>query len=283
MDKNRNSAIGQMLLNQGKLTPQQAEKVLLLQKEQDLRFGEAAIKLGFISETDLQRVLSSQFDYAFLSKDDRSLSENLLAAYQPHAEEVEALRSLRSQLMLRWMGDGNKAVAVASHNAGRANSWLAANLAVVFSQLGERTLLIDGNMRFPSQHEFFKLDNRQGLSDILAGRATLECANRIPNLLDLSVLTAGTPVPNPQELLTRASFAGLMDRAEVGFDVIILDTPPMELAADAQMIAARSRGVVLLADAGKSGVIALTRCRDQLATSGATVLGCVLNHLKGAE
>lgn len=280
---NRNSAIGQMLLNQGKLTPQQAEKVLLLQKEQDLRFGEAAIKLGFISETDLQRVLSSQFDYAYLNKDDHSLSDRLLAAYQPQAVEVEALRSLRSQLMLRWVSDGNKSVAVASHDAAGQNSWLAANLAVVFSQLGERTLLIDANMREPSQHEFFKLDNRQGLSDILAGRANLECAQRIGSLLDLSVLTAGTPVPNPQELLTRASFSGLIDAAEADYDVIIVDTPPMQKTADAEMIVARVRGVVLLADAGNTGVNPLLRCRDKLIASGGNIIGCVLNHLKGEQ
>ena len=101
-------------------------------------------------------------------------SEELVAAYQPFSQQVEALRALRSQLMMRWFNETNKSLAVVTANAGEGGSYLASNLAVMFSQLGERTLLIDANMRNPRQHIIFNLKENRGLSDILAGRAGLD-------------------------------------------------------------------------------------------------------------
>ena len=100
--------------------------------------------------------------------------------------------------MLRWFDaeTGHKALAVVSPDAGEGRSFIAANLAVVFSQLGERTLLIDADLRNPSQHQLFRLPNKLGLSSILAGRAELEeTVTRIPGLIDVSVMPAGA-TPN---------------------------------------------------------------------------------------
>jgi chain length determinant protein tyrosine kinase EpsG len=277
MTDTRTSTVGQLLLDRGKLTPAQAEKILLLQKEEDIRFGEAAIKLGFIGSQDLQEVLSAQFDYPYLPGDDSSLSPQLIAAYRPQSVPVEALRSLRSQLMLRWISQGNKVFSVTSHESNVRSGWLAANLAIVFSQLGERTLLIDANLRSPQQHQLFRLENRAGLADVLASRARLDCAQRIGHLLGLSVLTAGTPVPNPQELLGRAQFGELLEEAASLYDVVVIGTAPMQNAADAQIVAARARGVILLAESGKTALDPLLRCRDELTAAGARVLGCVLD------
>ncbi|WP_028536219.1 chain length determinant protein tyrosine kinase EpsG [Paludibacterium yongneupense] len=282
MTDTRTSTVGQLLLDRGKLTLAQAEKALLLQKEENLRFGEAAIKLGFITSQDLQEVLSEQFDYPFLPGDDESLSPQLIAAYKPQSAQVEALRSLRSQLMLRWISLGNKVFSVTSHESNVRCGWLAANLAIVFSQLGERTLLIDTNLRAPQQHRLFKLDNRVGLADVLASRARLDCAQRIGHLLDLSVLTAGTPVPNPQELLGRAQFGELLEEAAQRYDVVVVGTAPMHNAADAQIVAARAGGVLLLAESGKTAMVPLMRCRDELVAAGARILGCVLDMGEGA-
>src|SRR5690606_25049337 len=99
-------------------------------------------------------------------------------------------------------------------NQGEGCSELAANLAVVFSQMGERTLLIDANLRFPDQHIIFNLKQPRGLSDILIGRNDLSVASKLDSLSGLSVLGAGTIPPNPQELLNRRGFAELLVKAK---------------------------------------------------------------------
>jgi len=204
--KSASRSIGAILIDTGRLTPESAERILKLQKEQGLRFGDAAIQLGLLTETDIQRALSRQYDYPYLMPGDDRVSEEVVAAFKPFSPIVEQLRALRSQLMLRWIDAeaGHKTLAVVSAGRGEGRSFTAANLAVVFSQLGERTLLIDADLRNPRQHQLFNLENRIGLSSVLAGRAELpETIVRIPGLIDLSVLPAGATPPNPQELLSR--------------------------------------------------------------------------------
>ncbi|GHD56376.1 chain length determinant protein tyrosine kinase EpsG [Jeongeupia chitinilytica] len=268
--------IGKLLLESGKINPQQAEQILLLQKERSLRFGEAAILLGFIDEGDIQQALAAQFAYPYLLPGEGGLDPALVAAYKPFQPQVEALRSLRSQLLLRWMSVGQKCIALVEPEAGQGASLTAANLAIVFSQLGERTLLIDANLRQPRQHALFGLNNRLGLSDLLAGRADLAAIQRVDKLRDLSVLTAGTQAPNPQELLSRDGFGALLTTFQLHYDVILLDAHPAHGAADAQLIAARAHGVVLVGQQHRTSLKSLQRSRDQLNTAGAQVLGVVL-------
>ncbi|XZG69468.1 chain length determinant protein tyrosine kinase EpsG [Chitinibacteraceae bacterium HSL-7] len=272
-----NSNIGKLLLESGKINPQQAEKVLLLQREEGLRFGEAAIRLGYISDDDIRYALSHQFEYAYLKKGEGGLSDELLAAYNPFDKRVEALRSLRGQLMLRWVAGGNKSVLFAGYDHGSGASATVANLAVVFSQLGERTLVVDANLRAPHQHQLFGLSNRAGLSDVLANRAGFEAIQRVGALRDLSVLTAGNPAPNPQELLARDTFGALLASLEQRFDVILFDGHPFKDAADAQLLAARIRGTVLVAAQHVTPLAGLQHAQAQLKTAGAELLGCVLN------
>lgn len=270
--------IGKLLLETGKLTVKQAESVLALQKEEGIRFGEAAIKLGYIQPADIQFVLSRQFSYPYLERGDDLVSPEIVAAYDPYSPAVEQLRSLRSQLMLRWIASGNKAIALVSHEHGAGSSYIAANLAVVFSQLGERTLLIDANLRNPHQHDHFRVENGLGLSDILAERGNGGSLRRIDKLLGLSVLTAGTTPPNAQELLSRPRFAQLLNDLRTRFDVIIIDTPPMADCADAQVVASRAGGALLVANRDQTRLSGMRTMVDMLQTSGATVLGSVLNE-----
>jgi len=132
-----NRSIGAILMDSGVLTPEDAERILLLQKEQGLRFGEAAVKLGLLSEADIQYALSRQFSYAYLrtAGDKKPLSDELVAAYQPFSPRVEELRAVRSQLMLRWFDktEQRQVLTVVGTERSEGRSHLAANLAVVFS------------------------------------------------------------------------------------------------------------------------------------------------------
>lgn len=246
--KTISSSIGHLLLDMGKITDKDAERILKFQKEKSMRFGEAALALGFVTMDDINKALSYQFDYPYLAGDKASFSSDVVAAYDPFSKQVESLRSLRTQLMLRWFERGFKTLAISSSSEADKSSTLAANLAVVFSQLGERTLLIDANLRDPSQHKLFKLNNHHGLSDILVGRASTDVIVRIPSLLNMSVLTAGTIPPNPQELLNKSEFDMLLTAFAEQFDVIIVDSSPILHSSDAQILAKKIGGVLLAAE-----------------------------------
>lgn len=271
-------SIGAILIDSGRLSAEGAEQILRVQKEQGLRFGDAALQLGLLTEDDIRYALSRQFDYPYLQAGDASLSHELVAAYKPFSHTVEHLRALRSQLMLRWLDTaGHKALAILSPGAGEGRSFIAANLAVVFSQLGERTLLIDANLRAPRQHELFKLTGSAGLSGMLAGRAGPEAVIRIPSLVGLSVLPAGAVPPNPQELLGRPAFTEILANLGKDFDVILIDTPAAADYADAQTIAARAGAALMVARKNQSALPAMSRITRSLQDSGVTLVGAVLN------
>ena len=274
---NRDSNIGKLLLDLGKITPEDAERILRLQKAENLRFGDAALKLGLITEADIHQALSLQFDYPYLQANQAAFSKELVAAYQPFSPQVEALRALRSQLILRWFNEGNKSLAIISASSGDGCSNLAANLAVVFSQLGEHTLLVDANLRDPAQHKIFKLDEPRGLSDILVGRAGLDVVTKIESFVDLTVLGAGTIPPNPQELLSRSAFTDFMNQAISHYDVVIVDTAPASETSDAQTVAGRCGGALLVSRLNETRMSDLENIRDQLVVTGVNIVGAVVN------
>lgn len=270
------SSIGALLLESGKITPDGAERVLRTQKELGIRFGEAALRLGLITEADIQQVLARQFDYPYLTPGESKLSTKLVAAFQPFSHQVEMLRAVRSQLMLRWFTRGHKSLAIVGIEPGDGASLFAANLAVVFSQLGENTLLVDANLRAPVQHEHFDIKGRQGLSDILAGRGEPALATKIESLLSLTVLPAGTLPPNPLELLSRSAFSGLNLQLEASHDIVLYDAPAFTSASDALPLAARTGGVLLVVRKNHTSIDNVALFADQVAQAGAKVVGSVL-------
>lgn len=270
--------IGTLLVRQGKLTVEDAERVLRLQREQGLRFGDAAVKLGLISEEDLRHVLASQYDYPYLRTEESGIGRELSAAYRPFTRQVEQFRALRSHLMLRWFNSEHKALAVVSPARGDGRSFLAANLAVVCSQLGQKTLLLDADMRHARQHSYFGLDNRSGLSTVLSGRAAEEPIKRVPVFMDLSILPSGPTPPNPQELLTRPQFTRLLHDLGQRYDVVLIDTPSSDASADAQAVAVRAGAALVVARRNRSRVKALQALCSMVVDSGGRVVGTVLNN-----
>lgn len=271
----REANIGRLLLELGKITPEQAERILRVQKERGVRFGEAAQSLGLVTEADIQQVLACQFDYPYLQPGQGKYPAELIAVYQPFSPQVEKLRAVRSQLMLRWFAS-HKALAVASVEAKGGGSFFIANLAIVFSQLGEKTLLIDANLRSHRQHTIFNVQGKQGLSDILAGRAGIETISKVEAFSSLFVLPAGTPVPNPQELVSKDALGELIESLSGQFDVILIDVPAFSLGADALTIAAKVGGVVLVARKHETRLEALSTINEQIAYTGAEIVGSVL-------
>lgn len=274
-------SIGAILIDSGRLSPEAVERILQLQKEEGMRFGDAAIRLDLLTEHDIRQALSQQFDYSYLMPGDDHVSEEVIAAFKPFSPVAEQLRFLRSQLKLRWFDAeaGTRVIAIVSPEAGEGRSFVAANLAVVFAQLGERTLLIDADLRQPRQHELFRLPNKMGLSSILAARTPLSgCISRIPGLMGLTVLPAGPIPPNPQELLSRPAFTALIVYVQRHFDVVIVDTPAGARSADTQAITTRTRGALVVGRKNLTSISSLQAMANSLQHGGVTVVGSLLNN-----
>jgi receptor protein-tyrosine kinase len=273
-------SIGAILIKLGRLSVADAERVMRFQIERGVRFGDAALALGVLTESDIEFALSRQYDYPYLVRGESKISEDVVAAYEPFTSRVESLRALRNQLMLRWFdtGEERRVLAITSAERGDGRSFLAANLAVVFSQQGQRTLLIDADLRNPRQHEIFNLENRTGLSSILSGRNGAEAVQKVDALENLSVLTAGAPPPNPSELLGRPSLGKLLGELVTQYDVILMDTPAGEECSDAQMVAGRAGAAIVVTRQNISHVNLVGDLIGSLAETRAQLVGSVLNN-----
>jgi chain length determinant protein tyrosine kinase EpsG len=270
--------IGKLLLDAGKLTEMDIERIVRAQREKNRRFGEAAVQLGLVEEEDILRVLARQFKYPCLLASTR-LSEHLVIVHQPFGLQAEALRMLRSQLLLRWFGGQRKKLALISCCAEEGCSGLAANLAIAFSQSGVRTLLIDADMRTPSLHTFFGIGNSVGLSELLAGRSKITAAiQQIDGLANFALLGGGAPPPNPQELLGRPAFDDLLEAISSQYDIILFNTPPALSSADAQLIAARAGGGLLVTRRHQTRLDEVLKVKEHLNAADVEIVGAVLGE-----
>lgn len=270
--------IGDALISHAKLKHEDVERIIDLQKSKNILFGDAAIKLGLIKESDLNKVLSQQFDYSYSDAESHQLNEVLIAAHIPFSEEVEKLRSLRGQLLMRWFDQGNKTLAVTSAGVEDGASQVAANLAIVFSQLNKKTLLIDANLRESVQHKLFNVETKLGLSNILANKQGSYQLTRPQSLPNLSILTAGTKVPNPQELLSRIDFAELLSDLEINYDIILLDTSPLNLASDALTVVSKAKAAIIVARKDYTLATEIQHLNQQLNLTGAQIIGSILQE-----
>jgi protein-tyrosine kinase len=271
--------IGEILARTGKLAAQDIKRVLDLQQRTGLRFGKAALRLRLIAEEDLSLALARQYDAPYLEPGSEVGSRELVTVHAPFHPRAEEMRTLRTQVMQRWASAGIalRRVAIVSPERGEGRSYVAANLAVAFAQLGERTLLIDADLRNPRLHRMFALSDRTGLSAVLCGRAGRDSMQVVPGLGSLWLLPAGAPPPNPLELLSRHALGPFLQAVGPDFDVIVFDTPPARLQADAQCVALQAGGAIVLARKEHSRIDDTRGVIRDLTNAGAPVLGTVLN------
>lgn len=274
-----NRRLGGILVADGKLGDGDIDLVLALQRVRGIRFGEAAVRLRLITAEDLRGAIAKQYGQHYLPPGSPGISSELVGAYNPFHPRAEELRALRTQLLIRWANTGaaHRMLAVVSPGAGEGRSYLAANLAVVFSQLGQRTLLIDADLRKPRQHRIFDVPDRIGLSAVLSGRADRGAVVLLPQFGSLSLLPAGACPPNPQELLLRPALTALLEESRQAFDVILFDTPPATLSADALSLAFRAGSAIVLARKDHTGTAAAANTIRSLTDTGINVVGTVFN------
>lgn len=276
----RGRSIGDILVASGRITAEDAARIIQQQQKDNIPFGEAAVALKLLTREDIVFALAKQYDYSYLSDQDTSVSNELIAAYKPFSAVGERLRAIRSQLSLRWLnGDPlRKTIAVVSPRTGEGKSFISANLAVVFAQQGQRTLLIDGNLRNGRQHLLFKLGKNPGLSGVLADRVSAsDVITPVQVMPGLSVLPSGPMPPNPQELLGRSAFSLLLMNAAQLYDVVLIDTPAGQDSADAEIIASRAGSAIMIVRKHASMLADSVNMGRTLRDSGVAMVGSILN------
>lgn len=272
-------SIGSIIAETRNLSADQVEKILQHQRATGIRFGEAAVALGFASIDDVMFALAQQFHYPYAPEERRKGSPELVSLNQPFGVQAESFRAIRSQIMMRMPNEGHdrRALAVVSPNSGDGKTFFAANLAVALAQLGGRALIIDADMRGPRLHEVFGLENNAGLSGILSGRSESKVIQQIPGVPSLFVLPVGVKPPNPLELVERPAFGLLVRELLAKFDHVVVDTPAAVYGSDGAVIAARCGAALILARRDKSRVGALETMVSELSHSPAKVVGMIVN------
>lgn len=274
------ACLGAIFVAAGKISQSDTERIMDLQRREGWRFGEAALRLSLITDHDLVEALHKQYDLPEVQLDTAGDSDELIAAYQPYHRRTEELRALRTQLMVRWLkppAETQQVLAVVSPGSCEGRSYVAANLAVLFSQLGGRTLLIDGDLRNPRQHLIFNIPDRIGLSAVLSGRADPDVAVPVRGFRNLVLLPAGAIPPNPLELLSRPLLPALLKEYVDDFDVILVDTPPALPYSDAQTIGFHAGSAIVLIRQNHTRIDDTTKVVRTLGDGGTKVIGTVMN------
>lgn len=192
----------------------------------------------------------------------------------------EAYVKLRTNLMFCMTEDKKKAChtfAITSSHPAEGKSLAAANIAIAFAMLGKETLLIDADLRKPVQRKIWKIKAKTGLCDFLASLAPLELVK--VNELPLSIIGAGTIPPNPSELLSSELMKNLLKDCAEHFDYIIIDTPPVNTVADAQMVAPLVDGMILAVRSGVTSADEVTTAIEAIKHAGGNFCGVILNDM----
>jgi len=211
------------------------------------------------------------------SHDVVKLSSALAAFSKPFSNHSDALWRIRSELSRRCIEKGQRTFAILSPERCEGRSYLAANLAVAFSQLGFRVMLIDGDLRNPCQHEIFQTRNEGGLSLMLTSRIGPNLLRSNPTTDSLSIISAGKPPVNPLAMLSSDQLVRLLKRASDMFDVVLIDTPPAEAFGDAEAIAHQVDAAIIVARKGHSVLSRTATLIQRVKEAGTEVAGAVLN------
>jgi chain length determinant protein tyrosine kinase EpsG len=278
----RDRLLGDLLREAEALNEEQVEAVLEYQREHDVRFGVAAIQLGYTTEKDVLFALARQFRYPYALEGSDNYNPELVMGTDPFGEQAESFRELRSQLLQGAMGmrtEGRRpALAVVSPNVGDGKTFFAANLATAFSQLGGRTVLIDADMRTPRQHTLFGVDGQMGLSNVLAGRTKKQVVHRVPGIPSLYVMPVGAVPPNPLELVQSMAFSLLVREMRHRFDYVIVDTPAATHGADCRVIAVKCGAALAIARQGRTKMPELNSLVSKLSKGSHRLAGIVMNE-----
>jgi len=192
---------------------------------------------------------------------------------------AEAIRALRTAMLFSSAEEGARSVLVTSTGPHEGKTVISSSLAITLAQAGQRTLIIDADMRRPRMHETLGRSQEPGLSNVLVGDTTLPDATRQSSVNNLWLLSAGHIPPNPAELLGSKKFEILLDELKGRYDWIIIDAPPVMPVTDAAVLAHMAGGVLFVVGAEMTPRRAAMAAIEQLKSARAKLVGAVLNRV----
>lgn len=210
-------------------------------------------------------------------------NRSLVTMMNPKSPISEQYRTIRTNIQFSTVDEEMRTIMVTSSGPGEGKSTTANNIAVVFAQQGKRVLLVDSDLRKPTVHYSFRIDNHIGLTNVLTKQEKLERATRETDQENLYVLPSGPIPPNPAELLGSKAMDQFINDAQGLFDVVVFDTPPVLAVTDGQVLSNKLDGVVLVVSSGKTETDAALKAKETLLNSKSKLLGVVLNNIKRTE
>lgn len=209
---------------------------------------------------------------ASFTRDDQ---KKILCADSPFVVK-EAYNSIRTNLLFTQQGEKCPVFVVSSPTANNGKSINAINMAISFSQMGKRTLLIDADMRNPTVHRMFSIPVKNGLSEILAGLTDSITVSKT-DIENLSILTAGKIPPNPAELLASARMDQLLEFVKERYDCVLIDTPPVNLVTDSTAFASKATGYIIVVKLETTDLQDVRATVNSLKHIGAPIVGFIMN------
>lgn len=207
----------------------------------------------------------------------RALQGNLITKDIPKSPVAEQYRTIRTNIEFSMVDQQLKTFICTSAAPSEGKTTILSNLAITFSQQGKRTLFVDADLRKPTSHHLFQVENYVGLTSVITKKKTLEEAWVSTDIENLYVLTSGPIPPNPSELLGSKAMEELISEMCDSFDMVLFDTPPVGVVTDAQVLGRLCDGALLVVRSNKTVKGALVRAKELLDQVQANIIGTVLN------
>ncbi|WP_458411737.1 CpsD/CapB family tyrosine-protein kinase [Schinkia sp. CFF1] len=212
------------------------------------------------------------------SKFSNGRQRNLITFFEKKSPISEQYRTIRTNIQFSSVDQNLKKIVVTSPGPGEGKSTTVANLAVVFAQQDKKVLLIDADLRKPTVHYTFHVDNIIGITNVLTGQSELNRAIKASEVENLDILPSGPIPPNPAEMLGSTAMKTLLENVADEYDMILIDSPPVLAVTDAHVLSNLADGVILVTKSGQTEYEMAIKSRDLLKNSKAKLLGVVLNH-----
>ncbi|WP_332275168.1 CpsD/CapB family tyrosine-protein kinase [Bacillus velezensis] len=213
-------------------------------------------------------------------KKDKLGKRSVIAMSEPKSINSEQYRTIRTNIEFSSVDTEVKSLLITSAGPEEGKSTTAANLAVVFAQQGKKVLLIDADLRKPTVHFTFKLDNGTGLTSLLLKQMPFQKAILPADEANLDILTSGPIPPNPAELLSTGAMKDLLSEAAAVYDKVILDTPPVLAVADTKILGSYTDGAIMVISSGKTDKEQAAKAKEALDYCPCKLLGAVMNGKK---